>query len=544
MINKGTTVLILATVSLFYTSFASAQIRYQTDCFSPYTTNLDSGKEKTVNLTGYDGKTKTISFIDGPLPYTLLDKIDISAPAGAIPPCEDRQNLGSNSASLGYNDAYITTSQGDFQLGYPKNAYANEPSSIKNYVSGEYTIKDYTSGQYYRYVGFSLTPPFNFLSDNMVEQIYDEKNIIDDVAKTGKINIRIGSLGEAYMTNDYAEDIQTIYPVTASVPATNCIHLSGTGTKSIVFMRDTAWKSSAADFLDLAQNTAKVILTVSPYKEYASKLSFYADLRELPSNDPGLTFFLDKITTTIKNQSSCGNDKAGYILINNKFSDWFSPNSLAATDGKNSNNKIVAVYPPFYYTSKDGIAVSSVYTSVVLDDVFKGSNVSLKDSFAYIVTHELAHAIANVNDEYISQRSAISPYNPPFYSNCSVDPFESYAYSDYLYGSMDIAQCGNKKSNDYRTLYRPSSNSLMRHDHTGNVKDDFRFNIVSCGYIVSSLVGEAPIPDNAKKHFAECATMDTIKDGYRKIVSKPNIFGFGLKTTSATPDSLVVVSSK
>ena len=520
--------------------FAGSQTpTYQTNCFSAYTTNPDNGKLKTINMIGSDGLTKTINFIDGPLPYPLLDNINLSAPTSSLPPCEDRQDLGYNAANTGYNAAYIVTSDGDIQLGYPKNVYGKAANYVSYFDSGEYNIQDYTNSQYYLYTGFKLTPPFAFNSKNISEQITDENKIVRSISKDKKLNIRIGSSIDYYFGNDpsvpsYA-DTHQIYPVTATIPATNCVHMSGTGPKSIVFMRDMTWHSNIADFLDLAQNTAKIILKTSPYNEYASKLSFYVDLSD------GLYDSMNEIRT----ESSCGNDNFVYILINNSYpGKWFVPTTTIdpRSDSQIVNSVVFLTAPYGYYGTS--FTINSDFDSM-RKDVFKNKFDS-RDSFAYVAIHELAHSIGYINDEYEKGEESIAANLNDMYTNCSPDPSSSFSDGIYLYGSMIQVGCTNKYTKDLRPLYRPTDNSLMRHSGVSPAGEnyDIKFNVVTCGYLVSALLGQPPFYDNAKTHFAECEKMDTVKDGYVKITSKPNIFGFGLKTTVATPGSTISITSK
>jgi|GEM_PF-1807279 len=92
-----------------------------------------------------------------------------------------------------------------------------------------------------------------------------------------------------------------------------------------------------------------------------------------------------------------------------------------------------------------------------------------------IALHEIAHAFASVQDEYVALVGLSTPGR-----NCA--NFENgleFARNGIRYGDRDVKGCYGSES------YRPSQKSLMRGAQSGET----RFNVVSCGYLVAAIKG-------------------------------------------------------
>ncbi len=130
--------------------------------------------------------------------------------------------------------------------------------------------------------------------------------------------------------------------------------------------------------------------------------------------------------------------------------------------------------------------------------------------------HELGHTIGKLLDEYFVPGEMSyedfqrynTKYNVADFKNCSFNPKKDYVYNGKMYGEIDIAGCFIEKLILYPetnfeviSMYRPSVASIM----SLNINTR-KFNIVGCGYVLSSIKGGDP-----KSHWPECATkLDTI----------------------------------
>lgn len=127
--------------------------------------------------------------------------------------------------------------------------------------------------------------------------------------------------------------------------------------------------------------------------------------------------------------------------------------------------------------------------------------------------HEAGHSFAVLADEYLlirdpqfapsdQARQGLINLSTQFAKdaihNCAINPNIEYSLLGSIYGGTKYNGC---------TIYnrfRPSNDSLMQ----GGYAKDYRFNVVSCGYIIKAIkkVG------HAWSYFPECAAM-AAKDG-------------------------------
>ncbi len=118
-----------------------------------------------------------------------------------------------------------------------------------------------------------------------------------------------------------------------------------------------------------------------------------------------------------------------------------------------------------------------------------------------LLVHESGHVLnlGNLFDEYIDEEPQKSFFKPWFLGiNCVTNPKKEYLYNGALYGDANFIGCSSE-SWKTRPIYRPSEHSIMD-------KVESRFNVISCGYILSAIKG-GPV----KSYFPECMTLDTIK---------------------------------
>ena len=330
----------------------------------------------------------------------------------------------------------------------------------------------------------------------------------------------------------YPNNISSDYSNTAKV--TNCVSLGGTGTDNIVFLRGNTFQGSASDFM---QDANYIINTgfkaVDPFKTYIDHFSFLADLQVFDQhlltsvNDP---IFFDS-AQPILDRSSCGPSDMEYIFL--------------FDDGT-------------HYAAW----TSSALHKVVFLNVHKNPVDGL-DNLAITAIHESGHSMGRLNDEYLtmfnSETATTTTYGgvdtnfsnlppaSPNYSrligdmsdyeldqeNCTLDPVSSYTALDangniVWYGANKLYQgCTYSMSStaNYKLYYRPSNDSIM----ADNSKSD-KFNVISCGYLISAILGETVDQWHAAKHWPECMKLDTVKDGISntKIISVSGV-GTGMK---------------
>ncbi len=339
--------------------------------------------------------------------------------------------------------------------------------------------------------------------------ISSEDAIINSIAQNNKLNLRM-----SLMSEDLDSGVQYVprpFFANVSAPATNCVKLGGNGPRKIVFMRGTSWNSSVNDFLWQASNIIdNGFKAIDPFKKYQDRFSFYVDLKKVLehnlTNNHGDRY---DSGSPIVTSSSCGNDASEYIfLFDNIFLDagW--------ADGR-----------------------------VVFMNVPKLLSWPIPDIMSFVAIHESGHVFGYLSDEYLygvggspGEIDKIHGFNligdGAIGTNCTLNPSKSYTYDDGTglrwYGANSEKGCSFVlDSSNYDTYYKPSSKSIMN-----RTRDNVRkFNVISCGYVISSILGENLTKENAAKHWPECMTLDTIKDVSplsKKIVA---IGGIGSKLT-------------
>ena len=387
-----------------------------------------------------------------------------------------------------------------------------------NYVSGPNSNGIGTSGDTEKF--FGLGDFYSMLSSvgSTTEQA-NEDEIISSIDKNGGYTMN-------FLAASNDNPSKTKFASTF-VPATNCVALGGIngtkgGPKTVVFTRDSSSKFTMLDLMNHAYNIiGNGFGSVEPYKTYISQFSFYLDLGYKQSSC--------EATLTKSNPNSLG-----------------VPDIMVTFEDKSDNGG-----PAYSPSLGGGEVVYNLYNgyhagSNLADFITKTMNASsvplTKDQVeAIIIMHESGHAFAGLMDEYIYPTSplAFNPNPGPVYlylhdydirtisggssrilntENCSSNPtwdFRSPTDS-HVYGSVVDNGCtylsknpppGGKQNIPY---YRASVRSIMKSGDVLSGNDPIfvpEFNVVSCGYIIAAIKGEALSQQNAASHWPQCLSM-------------------------------------
>lgn len=320
----------------------------------------------------------------------------------------------------------------------------------------------------------------------------------------------------------------------------NCVLLSGSGPIKVVFMRtkDTAQlddMDSVSNYVNLVNQAIRSgFMSIEPYKTYIDNFSFYIDLKL--QNNAYENIGSDSSFSALKSVSSCGPSNNQYILLTN--TDY--QDDLGAWSVLNKGGTIIDLNP---------------------DSLNAMGNPPL----GVIVSHETAHAIAGLLDEYFNPtghagmwgnlQAIIAHAGGTSAENCSVTPTWDYRSSidNHVYGSVVDQGCtyllaetapGAKHPTAY---YRPSTVSIMGYTTTNTLAQD-QFNVVSCGYVDAVLHGLPATKDNAQIYWPECLAMaqkgNVIKDGIVPVSPTPAISKISDKTLAPSSDPTTQSISK
>ena len=316
---------------------------------------------------------------------------------------------------------------------------------------------------------------YNGLSDvggnTLQEKINNENAIIDWVDQNHSITF------DAIMYGQPA-----VYQ-RMTAPVSNCAKLSGTGSKKIVFIRSSSWNSTVDDFIFQANATRDRFLTTEPFKSYANQFSFYTELK--------------------KDSISCGSsDIFEYVIL---ASHPENP-SIGISSGKSNIVNIITV-------------------NVAKADL---SNITSANSIPHAVLRETGRIVAGLQEEQYTTGTS-GTVNPPI-TTCTTDPFKDFRDSatNYIYGAIDQTGCMYEKDKlSTRPYLRPTVQSIMNTVPPAQVAnppaDSEKFNIISCGYLISAIKGEALTKENALKNWTACWKMDLAKEGVPPLVPAPKI---------------------
>ncbi|MBU6390013.1 hypothetical protein KGQ31_00505 [Patescibacteria group bacterium] len=278
----------------------------------------------------------------------------------------------------------------------------------------------------------------------------------------------------------------------------SCVHISGSGPRKVVFTKGDGWNVNVNDYLsqvnDIINNGFK---SIDPFKTYINQFSFYADLEQIDQSK--LTDRENHFASgePVVNSSSCGKDATEYFFLfdNNSYvSSW--------TD--------IATNPPVvFFNVPEVLKLTS------------DPNFNTENPIPAVAMHETGHALGHLNDEYIYAKAGTPfsgydligdlSYAGLTEENCTLNPASLYTYNDGTglkwYGDANHQGCSfSLHPNDYSSYYRPSDASIM---NSGSHSD--KFNVISCGYLISAIKNEPVDKAHAQTHWPECTNLDTVK---------------------------------
>ena len=345
--------------------------------------------------------------------------------------------------------------------------------------------------------------------------------------------------------------------------ASNCMKLSGNGPRKIVFMRGRATDGDTdtltANYLSSVYSIINNgFTTIDPMKSYINQFSFYVDIKnvnETPSagfiDDPTditKSFYDKSVNDVVKNSSSCGNDASGYFFIT----------GVPSKDG-GGGGYVSYLGPGIEYLNPTEISKATVPLWMV-------------------AIHEFGHGFAKLFDEYIKSDDEPFDYinywvtSMPSYlyanmENCSVEPNIDFRSSidGRFYGSTSGGSVFGDEGCTYlntfssgHTFYRPNTDSIME----GIAALSYKFNVISCGYMVSAILGEPVDKAHAQTHWPAvdvsgnpnvlknskgspigCMAMNTVQAGIPSFSPTPAVVSIGLDMTTSQLQLTISTSS-
>jgi len=241
-----------------------------------------------------------------------------------------------------------------------------------------------------------------------------------------------------------------------------------------------------------------------PFVTYGSNFSHFIDLGN----------YSDNSMATTRNANA---DKSGKAIENvaSLSSIYFSDLTFPQTISQCSNARLYIFLNDLSYKG---------YTLPNSSNIFIGpgkfesnSDTGQTSRLVQAVMHEIGHAFAGLADEYVLSMNITATdalLNGFFDKNCALDPADNYSYKNKLYGNLNIEGCSMQKLGDLKSVYRPTTQSLM---NELALNAGGKFNTVSCGYVIAAITGEntdvnSLTGENGKQYFERCKTMSGLAD--------------------------------
>ncbi len=470
-------------------------------------------------------------------PPSILQNIHFTYPTNTKD-CFPADNTISPPVTWGSNGSVgsITTLNGSFN--FNDNTGGDHPSKIGR--SGD--SRDYSGLE-------SIDNSVNGSRLSTSIQNQREDALIETVAKNGGYTVNF--------TATSTSQPKIVHTSSTFVKASNCVYLGGKGSIKVVFMRGPSLSlalPTIKDYLDYVDKVIGVFINTDPYKSYVSKFSFYVDLHPLvyTTQQIKVPFDAPPLTSTTVSGFSCEGNVAGTTFLpygDDKESIFMLIDSGSKTSHLNGS-------------TFDNRNTSNTYLpNLSIREIVNGHYES-KEDYYLVPVHESGHSIGWVTDEYNCSHVYHGVYDGQnagkYDENCVVNPIDEFRSSknNLLYGSTTIkgTMSSNQKAQDPGLeMYIPSSKSLMNilpmasstilSDGTFKRIVDARFNVVSCGYLVSAILREPIDKAHAETHWPECMSMDTTKEGIPAVTAKPVASNLSKVNNSSVPNTFRMMGS-
>lgn len=314
-----------------------------------------------------------------------------------------------------------------------------------------------------------------FSSNFAVAKTDVQEKIVDSIDKKIPVNVLISSPDSILSEGK---------PLEVAVPMTNCVQLYGSGEHKIITMRGTRSALSVTEEIKKADIDTRLngFEKIEPLKTYKQHFMYFADLKRFIGDKELLTKLSSGVKarrsmiglySNIPSKSTCGGSGKAYLLyVGEKFS-------------SGSMNDVL------------GLAAIGSPVALVSDKV---------DSET--IVHEVGgHTIGKLSDEYL-QGGATYEGILDTSRNCAQRPVENYSFLGKIYGDTNMQGCTvnflvkrpTRSASQLELsgkVFRPSPASIMNMELYQH-----EFNAVSCGYIISGILGGDP-----KSYFPQCSNI-------------------------------------
>jgi len=280
----------------------------------------------------------------------------------------------------------------------------------------------------------------------------------------------------------------------SSVSFSVCAPMWGSGQHKVVFGRMDNTDYSLPKFIQDAESVrTSGFEKTDPFNQYRR---YFSHLLDLHLSDP-MPF--NNSLIKLANPVSGG---PRYNL--RRHNDTFA--NLSAIGSSCGNSSVTVALGKTLNPGQAAMKGKALFVNKEVERILKAEK--YHGSLPIVVLHEFGHAFAGLNDEY--EYGGPDKEIPMPFRNCSTVPQSAWTYNNVRYG--DTVHKGCSYSSVYRIgtganktavpIYRPSDKSMMKAAQSG----EFRFNVVSCGYIIEAIKG-----GKAQDYWQECMGYDTVK---------------------------------